>query len=233
MKKKNIMIGIVLVVVLVFSSICYMTYQDLEQEEILTKELNKVVSISFNNGSVDMSIKTKGDYAVVEKSVKETISEYISLYQESLGLIGSKQITNILTIENYEKDKPDFLESKKIIENTRKKLQTNLDKMLQYGNEEYFLGKLNTEELDEYYIEIYRDIMITDFVNNRFKKVNGDIKKTQELMNQLLDAEVNILNFLGENSEEWKIEDGSIVFERDELLQQYLVLTDAIPHSEE
>lgn len=232
MKKKKIIIGIGIVIVGICAVLGYMFFQDMRQEESLKRELKKLVNMNLKTGKVDMTIKTKGDYAIVEKTAKEVLSEYLTLYQETIKLIESKQIANILTIENYEKERPEFTESKKIIASTREKIQTNLTKLATYTDVGMISNRIEEKKLDTYYVNFYNTVMINDLSQQDFKKAQEEIVKTQEIMNQLFDVEIKILEFLGTYNAEWRIENDSLVFERDELLQQYLALVQEIPKGE-
>ena len=83
-----------------------------------TKLKKEIKSLSERNIDTDdfsnIQLVTSGQYGIVEKRIKEFYSEYSSLKKEFMNKINDEKIQKILTVENYKKDGPDFVESLKL-----------------------------------------------------------------------------------------------------------------------
>ena len=115
MKKKIILIVVILLLI-AGGTIAYLYMTDMKQEEILIQEVNKISELDLSSDDVDMDIKTKGDYAIVEKAIKDYINEYSNITKATINIMNDEKIEDILSIENYKKDGPDFVETKKYVE---------------------------------------------------------------------------------------------------------------------
>ena len=87
------------------------------------------------------------------------------------------------------------------------------------------MSYIENKGLDSYYVNLYKEEYVGDM-----ETVNED-KTVEESINQiieLLNISEEVINFLSENSSSWNIEDNVIVFDTDELSNQYVDLINKI-----
>ena len=71
-----------------------------EQTKLLTDETNKILQSDIATENIDLNIKTNKNYAVVEKAVKEYVSELKNIYVEMVELNTGINPNNIFTAQN-------------------------------------------------------------------------------------------------------------------------------------
>lgn len=126
--KKIVKWIILMIIVLIVIGIGILLVKDLKQEDTLREEI-----LAFDNltreENIDLEkidekirkIKTTGDYGVVEKAVKEYWGDIINTSIDLTNILNDEKIEKILTAENYKEDGPDFIETKKYLQEITRK----------------------------------------------------------------------------------------------------------------
>lgn len=221
--KKNVklLIGIIVAVVVIVGGIIgFKVYSDLQQEEILDKEMKIVENLDIEKDDYNRPIKTKGDYAVVEKTVKNYLSDFQKTLLKTSSLMEDKRLVNMLSAQNYKNDGPEFKESLKYIEETSKELETLFDKLIDMCDEKTIMAAIEKENLSDYYVDLYKEVAIGD-VSDDFKEVKKEYEDSKEKMLELLKLYDNVLNFLKKNKGKWQVQGDNIVFNSQSLLTTY------------
>ncbi len=91
MKKKIIVIVAILALIIV-GVIGYFATLDLKQGVTLRKEVDTIGKLDITKDEIDMTIKTKGDYAVVEKTIKEYLNNYSINIKEAMNIMQDKKM---------------------------------------------------------------------------------------------------------------------------------------------
>lgn len=130
------------------------------QEDKLRSEIKKIYEMDIYSENIDMKIKTKGDYAIVEKTIKEYLNEYATKIKEINQILIDETVGNILTAENYKNDGPKFEKTKKYITETKTKFNEDIDRVIEISNEEAMMNAIQNKNLDEYYISLYKELLI-------------------------------------------------------------------------
>ena len=230
--KKKILIGIGVLLVLIIGFIGYIVVTDLKQEEKLKNELEELSAL-VNEENIDVDkVKemlnrtvTTGDYKVVETSFKQYLSDTFDSVFQMIDILNSDRLVSILSVENYQNDGPNFIETKAYITKTKNKLEELKNNYYSFLTEEKAMSYIENKGLDSYYVNLYKEEYVGDM-----ETVNED-KTVEESINQiieLLNISEEVINFLSENSSSWNIEDNVIVFDTDELSNQYVDLINKI-----
>lgn len=126
--KKIVKWIILIIIVLIVIGIGILLVKDLKQEDTLREEI-----LAFDNltreEKIDLEkidekirkIKTTGDYGVVEKAVKEYWGDIINTSIDLTNILNDEKIEKVLTAENYKEDGPDFIETKKYLQEITRK----------------------------------------------------------------------------------------------------------------
>lgn len=224
MKKKTLII-VGVVVALIVGFITYFVITDLNQEEKLKNELNEISNL-VNTKDIDMekvnkrldTIVTTGEYAIVEKAVKEYLSDSFDNSIEMANLLNDERITKSLTIENYKEDGKDFKNTKVYLKETIIKLENCKNKYYEFLTEEKAMSYIDNENLDSYYIDFYKNEIMSDI-----EEVKND-KTIENSINDVISLLQNtekVIDFLIENKDNWEVNEENIIFNSELLSNKY------------
>ena len=209
-----------------------MVVDEMNQTNKLIVEVDEI-SQMFNQTSIDYDAieqklttnVSKGDYLVVEKAVKQYLSDGLTSMKELQEIVDDDRITTLLTIENYSEDGPDFVNTKEYIQNTRTTLENLKNQFISYTTQEKMDEYISDKGLDEYYIELYNELMGGD------KIMQSDIEELESsldsIINMLNNTEI-VIDFLIENKDSWQVQGENIMFFSNELVNEYNELTSNI-----
>ena len=231
-KKKIVFIVIGIIILVLLGIFGYMVADEMNQTNKLIIEVDEV-SQMFNQTSLDYEAieqklstnVSKGDYLVVEKAVKQYLSDALVSMKELQSVVDDDRITTLLTIDNYAEDGPDFVNTKEYIQNTRTTLENLKNEFISYTTQEKMDEYISDKGLDEYYIELYNELMGGDEI------MQADIEELESsldsIINMLNNTEV-VIDFLIENKDSWELQGENIVFFSNDLVNEYNELTSNI-----
>lgn len=223
--KKKILIVILIIIVIALIGVGYFVYTDLKQEEKLKIELTELSELS-NAQDIDINeinnrldrIVTKGDYAAVENAFKTYLRENFDNSIQIANMLNDDKITTLLTVENYQEDGKDFTNSKEYITTTRATLEDCKNKYTEFLTEEKAMSYINDKGLDNYYTDLYKEEFVGDMSSAlQDTTVQDSIDEIIELLN----TSEKVLNLLSENQNSWEIDGENIVFNNENLSNQY------------
>ena len=192
----------------------------------LDNEIEMLSSKSIENDDFsNIELQTSGDYAIVEKAIKEFYSEYSMLRKDFLNQINDEKIQNMLTIENYKNDGPNFEESLNYIKTAQEEFNQTAENLENLLTEENIMARIENQNLSSYYINLYKNYFFEgDNLAVDLQKSYQDTVDAKELMNNLYNNETKILNFLVENNENWEIVNDKLTFDSAALSAEYNTL---------
>lgn len=199
----------------------FLIIRDSIYEYNLRKEINELSELDITKDRFNTEIKTKSDYGLVEEAIKLYLDDYAINLHNILIVVNSDEFRGLFSIENYQTDGPDFNESLSYINRTRNKFNADVDLLIDKSNEDVIKKNILNYTKDEYFISLYNELM---FGKNTSIDFDENIKMLNNLkkdVNNVFDISVDMFNFLNVNKENYKIEDGEIKFENENLLNQY------------
>lgn len=198
---------------------------DFKQEDKLDAELEEIYDLAWNTEDMDFNeihkrldrTVTKDDYAVVERAMKNYISDIIESDLKIMEALDNERILNVLTTENIKKDGPNFFHSKKNIAQMRADFQECRQVHMKLTTGAQMMSYIEACDLSNYYEDFYRERMtpLKDW------DYDGTVEESLTCMIQLMDLYEDILCFLSDNQGHWEIEDEYINFDSDALAGQY------------
>lgn len=205
-----------------FLLIGFLVIRDATYLNDLKKEVNELSKLNIAEDRYNRRIKSGGDYAIVEKAIKDYLDDYAVNLQEVLQVIQDSKLTTILSYENYSTDgATDFRESLEYIATTKSSFNKKIDGLIDKLKEESISDYINDKTTDPYYINLYLELMLEDNMANEFDEAESLLKKTKIRVNNVFDVSSEVLNFLIINKGSWTTEDGEIKFLTTELYNQY------------
>lgn len=231
--KKKIFIIISVIVLIMVAFLAYIFISDMIQEKKLQEEFSYIDGLMENEESQTHEIKealnrniTKGDYLEVEKSYKQYLKDTFQNMEDITKVLDDENIANILSKENYQKDGPEFINTKKYIEETRKSLEDGKNKYYELLTKDGAMNYINNKDIDDYYKDLFKEEIDKYVEKEEFNDKTVDESLSDVI--KLLNTAEKIINLLSENKNSWEIEDDSIVFETQKLSDQYEELTSEI-----
>ncbi len=226
--KRNIIIASLLVVIAVIGVIAYMTVKDLKQEDILCEEVKAISEKDVTKDRYNTEVKTTKDYAVVEKAIKNYMDEYATTLQDLLKILVDEKLVNSLSAANYQKDGPDFVETKNYLEETKIRFNQQLEKLTDMTSEKTIVNNIAEKKLDSYYIELYKELMLNGIAEKDFEQSKKDLKIASEKINKVLNCQTEVINLLVANKGKWEVQGDKIVFQDTATLNRYNELVNSI-----
>ena len=203
-KNKKVVIIIVAIVVVLAVAILVgigAVISDVAQKQILSEEIEKINQTS----KVDTEIKTSGKYAEVEKVLKDYVIEYQSIAKEMQNQYQNEKFTTILSADNYKNDGPDFVESKKLITDTRAKGEEVKTRLAEMASNEYKQKRADDNGLTGKYKDLFVDSI-------QFEQEIKQVDSTIDSVNNYLSKIEDVFNYLTENKNSWKVNGGKVEF---------------------
>ena len=223
---KKILIAVGVVVALIVLLLTIIIIKDLNQEEKLRQELNEIDSlINFDEFDYDKVNErlgktiSSGDYLVVEKAAKKYLKDTIDITLNYVNLVSDEQFSNVLTLENYQEDGPNFINTKLYIKETKEQIEDNKNKILNQFNNETVLSYIENKNLDSYYIDFYKSLAFSS--EAEITKNKQEIEQNINVVIDTLNVYDEVINFLIYNKNNWTIEGEYIVFSNEEIHEQY------------
>ena len=223
--KKKILIVLLIIIVIALIGVGYFVFTDMQQEEKLKIELTELSDLA-NAESIDMDvinerldrIVTTGDYAEVEDAFKSYLRDNFDNSIQIAEILNDEKITTLLTVENYQEDGKDFIDSKEYINNTRTTLEDCKTKYTEFLTEEKAMSYINDKGLDSYYTDLYKDEFIGDMSS---ATQDTTVQDSIDEVIGILNTSEEVLNLLSENQDSWEIDGENISFNSESLSNQY------------
>ena len=221
MKKSKIILIIAIVVILAIIAIfAYSIVSELGQENKLNEEMNEISTIIASNDYTEEEINqrldervTDGDYGKVENAAKTYLKDVIKLNIELSQIVNNGELSTMLTSNNYQEDGPEFTNTKEYISSTTQRLEEMKKEYEEYMSTEKVMSYIEKENVDEYYVELYKTIM----GESSYEEISSSIDELIDVLNK----SNNIIDFLIENKGSWEIQDDMIVFSTNEQIEEY------------
>lgn len=228
--KKKILKTILVIIILLVIGIGYVIYIGVKQGKKLANEFQEMSNLiseeNIDFDSIDDILDrtvTTGDLAIFEDAFKSYFRELFETAKKVHEVANDDKMSYLFTPENYNNDGKDFVETQKYLNTTRKTLEECKAKFNELSTQEKLMSYIENKGLDSVYIDIYRkefaEVMEQeDFYNTVVIALDGQIL--------LLDSSQSIINFLVDNKENWEMQGEYIVFNSEDLTNQYNQLID-------
>ena len=102
--KRKFFLIFIFIILDVFLLIGFLVIRDKTLENTLKNEIDSLKELDITKDRYNSKIKTKGNYAVIEKAIKTYLDDYAVNLQSVLSILNDKELTNLLLAENYSDD---------------------------------------------------------------------------------------------------------------------------------
>ena len=221
--KKRIAIIVTILLILTIAILVIIIPSLLQREKLKqeAKALDAVLSEKeVNQEALDEILNrrvTKSGYVVVEDAYKRYSKDLYDIYKQVLAKISDEKIKQILTLDTYKTDGPEFATSIAYIEQIKEEAKNLITQYYEIVSDEKVLSYL-PENFDDNYVNYY-----LGFTKNYVGDIN-QLSKVQSSMDSIVglwDKQIDILNFLKTNKKQWMVTDKGLSFATEELTNAF------------
>lgn len=216
MENKKMTIAIIILIILIIAIVGFnFAFSEFnnKQTNILTEETNKILQSDITKENIDFNIKTERNYAVVEKAIKEYISELKNIYKEISEIDENINPNNIFSAQNMQDKELKAIDE--IITDYNDKIQETTDELEDLLKEDKIKENITKREISqrkEYYINLYNTIMFSDVMKTQYRNLESEIETEKSKLTDKLKQIEKTNEFLKKNSDSWTIKNDKIQF---------------------
>ena len=216
-----IIVIILLIIALIVTSYFYNDFNT-KQVSLLTSEANKILQGNLAEDNIDFKIRTEKNYAEVEESIKEYISNLKNIYEEMRQLVSGINPNSIFSAQNM--PEKSLTEIEKIINEYKQKSQTLISEYENLITESKIKENINNADItsrNEYYINLYNEVMLSETMKKQYAELEEEIKNEKANLYDKLNKIEKMRKFLEENEDSWTIEGDRIQFKNVNRMTEY------------
>lgn len=219
--RKKFLLVFGFIVLNMFMLVSFLVIRDATMENELKNEMEYLSKLDITKDRYNKKIVTRGKYAVVEKSIKKYLDDYHLELQEVLKLINDKELTTILSYDNYSTDGPEFTKSLEYLKTSKETFNKKVDDLINKFGDEEIKNNIYKSTKEEYYVNLYDNLMLSSNMRSNYNSTIELLKSTKSRMNNVYDTSIEVLNFLVLYKDDWVVEDGEIKFKTQDLYNYY------------
>ena len=229
-KTSKLTIGIILslaslfmIAIISFGAIVfYCAYQEIKIEEELS-EIDYLINNNIDDYRIDTMLKnyvSSGNYLMVEKATKNYLQDVLYYARKLNDINDNEELMMVLSMENFDADMPDFLESQRIINDVTIEIEDIYENITYLLQEDTIYSYLE-DDIFVYLREYYKELVYDDTLyKENIYSVESDLNFILSVFN-LYDE---FYTFLRDNQNDWVVDGDYIYFANETLEEEYLDL---------
>lgn len=226
--KKKFFIIFMFIILDAFLLVGYLVIRDKTNLSNLKKEVNELEKLDVTKDNFDRRIKTSGDYALVEKTIKNYFNDYSKGVQEVKSTMNDDKLTKLLSYDNYTTDGFEFVESFKYLSSKKEDFNKKIDSLIEMSSKESMEKYIDKKISDKYFNNLCNELMVTDKRVKSLEETKTTLEGIKSRVNTILDSSNEVLTLLKDNKEECILEDGQIKFKSKAVFDRYNELINKI-----
>lgn len=226
--KKKFFIIFLFIILDAFLLVGYLVIRDKTNLTSLKKEVKELEKLDVTKDNFDRRIKTSGDYALVEKTIKNYLKDYSKGVKEVKETMNDSKLTKILSYDNYSSDGYEFTESFKYLTSKKEEFNKEIDSLIEKSSEEYINKYIDKKIKDKYYNKLGKELMITDKRMSNLSETKKTLEDIKTKVNKIIDTSNEVLVLIRDNKDNCVLEDGQIKFKSKAVFDKYNELINKI-----
>ena len=226
--KKKFFIVFLFILLDAFLLIGYLVIRDKTNLNDLNKEINEINKLDITKDKYNRRIKTSGEYALVEKTIKNYLNDYSEGVQEVKSTMNDSKLTKVLSFDNYSTDGFEFVESFKYLNTTKEYFNKEIDSLIKKSDKKYMEKYIDKKISDKYFNNLCNELMVTEERVKSFEETKKTLEEIKTRVNKIIDTSTEILNLLKDNKDDCVLEDGQIKFKSKPVFDKYNELVNKI-----
>ena len=226
--KKKFFIIFLFILLDAFLLVGYLVIRDKTNLNDLNKEINEINKLDITKDKYNRRIKTSGEYALVEKTIKNYLNVYSEGVQEVKSTMNDSKLTKVLSFDNYSTDGFEFVESFKYLNTTKEYFNKEIDSLIKKSDKKYMEKYIDKKISDKYFNNLCNELMVTEERVKSFEETKKTLEEIKTKVNKIIDTSTEILNLLKDNKDDCVLEDGQIKFKSKPVFDKYNELVNKI-----
>ena len=226
--KKKFFIIFLFIILDAFLLVGYLVIRDKTNLTNLKKEAKEIEKLDVTKDNFNRRIKTSGDYALVEKTIKNYLKDYSNEIQDVKETMNDTKLTKILSYDNYSKDGFEFTESFKYLTSEKESFNKEIDSLIEMSDEKYINKYIDKKIKEKYYNDLCKDLMITKKRMNNLSETKKTLEEIKTKVNKIIDTSTEVLNLLKDNKDNCVLEEEQIKFKSKAVFDKYNELINKI-----
>ena len=210
----------------------FFVIRGIKEEVTLENEFSAIEDLidnsSIDNTQIDYMLNnfvTTGDYLNVEKAIKDYLEDLLVECRRLDNIFQSQDLTNVLSLYNFDVDAPYFYESQNIIENYYQELKNIKTNLINLLDTDSIISYAEAYQLQDYYLDYFKNLIIDE---NMLNTNRNDIENSLDYALNTLDIYKELFELLSNNVDSWTMDEDYIYFDNDNLLEEYNRLIEII-----
>ena len=228
MKKKKFFIIFCIIILDIFLIIGFLVIRDSISFNSLKNEVEELSKLDITKDRYNRKIKSTGDYAKVESAIKDYLDDYAVKIQHLSKMMNDNKLSTILSYDNYVADGPNFNNSLDYLEKSKKEYNEIINQLLVNLDDENINNYIYTKIKDPYYVSLYQELIFKTEMIDTLDNTRVLLEESKTKMNNIYDTCIETLNYLKLYQNKWKLEDGEIKFQDDDMLNYYSSLVSRV-----
>ncbi len=224
---KSLKIFLNIAIIVAIGLIAFLVIRNFMTDGKVQREIKELYDLIYNSDAYDLEaiynklddVVSDGAYAIVEIVAKNYLSDVFDKLLELEEIINDDGMNNILTVENYQEDGPNFTDTNEYLTEMKQKVLNLEATMLDDFEVNTIMSYIVNEDLEESYIDLYGTLEFAK--ENNINKNKENIENAVDSFVSRIEGMENIIYFLTENKNEWEITDDMIVFDDTSLSNEY------------
>lgn len=233
--KKKILIAIIVVIIIIVVAflVRFFSYRA-SQVSTIKNEAKALGNTTINEElQVDITIKTKNEYAVIEQTMKDYINQIVELEKQGEDVFKVEELEALMSQENLASDAKEFTKSKETISNFKTNVEQYMNEAISLLDKEKFLSMIDDKDISNYYKKLYKDLINESGLGKNLDKSKETIQNEKKSLSEILDYYNELFNYLSENQSYWFFSNGLISFNSQEKLDGYMEIVGKMKNLEE
>ena len=226
--KKKFFIVFLFILLDSFLLVGYLFIRDKTNLTNLNKEINEINKLDITKDNFNRRIKTSGDYALVERTIKNYLNDYSKGVQEVKSTMNDTRLTKILSFDNYTTDGFEFVESFKYLNTEKESFNKDIDNLIEKSNKKSIEKYIDKKIKDKYYNRLCTELMVTEERIESLEETKKTLEEIKSKVNSIIDTSTDVLNLLKDNKDDCVLEDGQIKFKSKAVYDRYNELINKI-----
>ena len=226
--KKKFFIIFLFILLDSFLLVGYLVIRDKTNLTNLKKEVSEINKLDITKDNFNRRIKTSGDYALVEKTIKNYLIDYSKGVQEVKSTMNDSKLTKILSFDNYSTDGFEFVESFKYLNSEKEEFNKEIDSLIKKSDKKYIEKYIDKKIKDNYYNNLCNELMVTEERIKSLEETKKTLEEIKSKVNKIIDTSTEVLNLLKDNKDDCILEDGQIKFKSKSVYDRYNELINKI-----
>ncbi len=220
-KKISSIIMKLLLVCVIFFAIGNVVYRKHEEKKF-QEEMNKLINKNLTADTFNTPLKTDGTYKKIEKIIKNYLNMYSMKARKVLEIMNDEKLKSILSYENYIADGPLFTNTLEYLTTKKENFNKEIEELIILTKKENILKKID-KKYSPYYRNLYTQYMLGSDFQAEIEKSITELKLSRENINNLIDKEKKVIDFLVQ-CKEWTMKETKIMFYKQDDLNTYNTL---------